>query len=304
MEREFHSWLKRQAVSSPSTGAILVGIGDDAAVIDGGNDSVVLATDIIADGTHFELSNHSLELIGRKSLAVNLSDLAAMAARPMAAVLTFLLPKNFGLPEAKQLYLGISELAAQFNMAIIGGDTNTWEGPLVVGATAIGQRNAHQSGWSIGGVRDGDAIVVSGSFGGSIHGRHLSFTPRIELALYLAKHYSINAATDVSDSLSLDLSAMADASNIGIDFDSAAIPISTELKTVDPDSALQHALSDGEDFELVLAVPQAEISRLMADDAVPCPLTVIGTATDQHDVLRTMGDGGSWKIVEPTGYVH
>lgn len=303
MEHEFHHWLKTRIVPASVKSQILIGIGDDAAILSGSDESIVIATDTIAEGTHFDLAHHSLELVGRKSLAVNLSDLAAMAAQPVATVLSFLLPNTFGLDEAKTLYSGIADLADEFELAIVGGDTNTWDGPLVLGATVVGRRNKEQTGWTINGAQPGDGIVVSGSFGGSIHGRHLTFAPQVELALYLAAHYNINAATDVSDSLSLDLTALASASGVGVDFESGSIPISADVDTTDPKEAMQHALCDGEDFELILAVPQSEIGRLMSDPDVPGDLTVLGAATDEHLELRTLDDG-TWITVTPRGYVH
>ncbi len=304
MEHEFHRWLRKQTLPESLSSRIVIGIGDDAAVLRGSDDCLVIATDTIAAGTHFELGRHSLELVGRKALAVNLSDLAAMAARPVATVLSFLLPKQFGLDDAKLLYSGISKLAREFDIAIVGGDTNSWDGPLVVGATVIGQRGAEQTGWTIDGVQPGDGIVVSGSFGGSIHGRHLTFSPRIELAIYLAEHYRINAATDVSDSLSMDLNALASASGLGIDFDYNAVPVSSDVRETDPGQALQCALCDGEDFELIMSIPQSEIGRLLSDPRVPVDLTVLGKATDQHRELRAIDNAGVWITVTPQGYVH
>jgi thiamine-monophosphate kinase len=150
----------------------------------------------------------------------------------------------------------------------------------------------------------GDALVVTGAFGGSIHGRHLSFQPRVQLALYLAENYEVHAATDVSDSLSLDLSSIGLASGVGFDLDLDAIPISTEVRLSDSMSALQHALGDGEDFELILTVPQHELPGLMADQAIKETLTVIGIVTDQHNELRAQSANGDWVKVEPRGYVH
>jgi len=310
MEHEFHRWLKSlpQTKSQPN---VAIGIGDDGAVLNPTDQSVVVATDTIADGTHFDLGRDALNLIGRKSLAVNLSDLAAMAAEPVATVLTFMLPRTsknsidkFGLAQAQELFAGIQELAEQFEVAIIGGDTNTWDGPLVVGATVIGHRNPTETGWSIDGVQPGDGIVVSGSFGGSIKGRHFSFEPRIKLAKYLSANYNINGATDASDSLSLDMNALAQASGVGIDFAMEAIPISDDVQAQDPDKALEHALTDGEDFELILAVRQTEIARLMADQDVPCKLTVLGAATDLHRELQTLNEAGESVTYEPKGYIH
>ncbi len=306
MEQEFHRWLESLPQNRFAAEHVALGIGDDAAVLHPSEKAIVVATDTIAEGTHFDLSKHSLHLVGRKALAVNLSDLAAMAAQPFAAVLTFMLPRRLGLglEAAKQLYAGALELADLFDVSIVGGDTNTWDGPLVVGATVFGHRDADESGWSLSGIQAGDGIVVSGSFGGSIHGHHLSFEPRVELAKYLAKNYNINGATDVSDSLSQDMNAMALASGVGIDFAMEAIPVSANVRATDPAKAIEHALTDGEDFELILAVRQTEIAQLMADKNIPCELTVLGAATELHKELQTLDEAGNSITYQPKGYVH
>ena len=312
MEHEFHQWIKQQfkpTTSRTEGWPVLVGPGDDAAVLGCGEDhSIVVATDTIAQGTHFDLEIHSLESIGRKALAVNLSDIAAMGSRPESAVLHFQLPKTFGIEEAKLIFNGASKLADQFGVSIVGGDSNRWDGKLVVGATVLGSRPASQSGWSIGGAKPGDAIVVSGEFGGSIHGRHLSFQPRVELALHLAENYPINAATDASDSLSLDLNAMLSASDstIGADLELDAIPISNHVQETEPAKRLERALTDGEDFELILAVAPNQVDQLLADDWIATKqysLTRIGTFTDQHNLLRATTDGEQIEI-QPSGYTH
>jgi thiamine-monophosphate kinase len=150
----------------------------------------------------------------------------------------------------------------------------------------------------------GDVVVVTGAFGGSIHGRHLSFTPRVDLAQYVAEHYSIHAATDVSDSLSLDLSSIGSASQVGFDLDLGAIPISSDVRESDFKAAINHALTDGEDFELILTVPEIELKRMMADQNIAKELTVIGKATDQHLELRGQSPDGEWNKIEPLGYEH
>ena len=290
MEHQFHHWIK-QNFKRPEPGDdshVILGPGDDAAIVrvDSGR-SILFATDTIAEGTHFDLAKHDLELVGRKSLAVNLSDIAAMGGRPESAVLNFMLPKQFGIEEAKSIFNGVQELANRFGMSVVGGDSNRWDGKLVVGATVLGSRKSTEVGWSIAGANPGDAIVVTGEFGGSIHGRHLSFEPRVDLAMYLAGNFQINGATDASDSLSLDLNAMllASQSGLGADLDLSAIPISNDVRESEANLRLNRALTDGEDFELILAVPPDEFDLLLADDWIashPCPLTRIGTFTGKH----------------------
>ena len=119
-------------------------------------------------------------------------------------------------------------------------------------------------------------MIVSGSFGGSLQGHHLSFEPRIKLANYLAGRYEIHAATDASDSLSLDLQLLARASKVGVDLIAEKIPISDALKTAAAQTQLDGALYDGEDFELILTMPADVFEQIKADPGVPCQLTDIG----------------------------
>lgn len=303
-----------------------MGVGDDAAVIDPSvfcnrsSGGITLTTDTIADGTHFDLSQHSLEQIGWKAMGVNFSDLAAMGARPIAALVTFLVPQQFELPQLQQLFLGCKSLADRHQVAIIGGDTNRWSGPLVVSVTALGRQPRIEGEpviWSMSGARPGDRIVVSGVFGGSLLGRHLSCEPRVELAHYLATHYQVRAATDVSDSLSLDLQLMANASGreqasvIGIEVEADKIPVAVDAQLLSKSSgrtALQHALYDGEDFELVLALDSQEWRRIQADSRLResaglwGKLTEIGRFTNGPDFRLLTGEGV--ETILPGGYSH
>jgi thiamine-monophosphate kinase len=304
MEHDFHKWLRdHESVSQPVEN-LLIGIGDDAAVIRGSEMHTVITTDTIAEGTHFDTSVHSLELIGRKSLAVNLSDIAAMGASPTHALVTLLLPNHFSITDAKRLCSGIFEIASNYNVSIVGGDTNKWAGKLVVGVTLMGQRSPSTTGWNLNGAQLSDKVIVSGSFGGSILGRHLSFEPRNDLSNYLAERYQIHAATDASDSLSLDLQLLAQASGVGIDLTADNIPISDALKTSDPQAQLDGALFDGEDFELILTIAPDVYEQIKADPMIPCPLTDIGTVTEEQSGLRIFNSQGVFQTLSPRGYVH
>ena len=295
MEHQFHDWLKSKTSGSPPSfdgrrltdnHRVVTGIGDDAAIIDFAGQPLVITTDAIAEGTHFRLPNlqkaseldraEAFERIGRKALAVSLSDIAAMGATPIAATLSFQCPKGLTIDDLKALYQGATRLAAEFNLEIVGGDTNTWADGLVVCSTVFGTRNRQLTDWSLDGAQDGDAIYVSGAFGGSIHGRHFDFEPRLRLASYLADHYQINSATDASDSLTMDLMAVAKASGVSFTIDLDAVPISADVQASKNKSALEHALSDGEDFELIFTVaPKVETQLDRATD-LPTPITKIG----------------------------
>ena len=315
LERELHQWL-RQQIGEPLRPDVLIGVGDDAAVTIGSNHPQVIATDTIADGTHFLTAEHSLELIGRKSLAINLSDIAAMGAEPKSAVLHWFLPRSFSLADAKSLFAGIKHLADQYDVQIIGGDTNCWDGPLVIGATVIGQLESLEAAWRMSGASPDDAIYVSGKFGGSILGHHLSFEPAVPLALQLSATGIVSAATDASDSLASDLHAMAVASNCGAELMLDQIPIadaafaqarqlakaSGDTDSVDQ-QALHHALTDGEDFGLILAVPQDKTSVIEQDETLRNQLTRIGTFIEQVGLWSVRSDG-ALESIEPQGYDH
>jgi thiamine-monophosphate kinase len=303
MENDLLRWFRE---TLPSHKQLVLGAGDDAALLkltDGMH--LVATTDMLMEGVDFRLGEHDPVLIGRKALAVNLSDLAAMAARPVAALVSLALPIKGGEALAKQLYAGLLPLAAQFECAIAGGDVNSWDGPLVISVTALGEVQPGRE-WRRSGAKPGDLILVTGAFGGSIHGKHLEFTPLVNEALWLAQHADVHAAIDVSDGLSLDLARLCEASGIGAVIDTERIPIAAtahRFPLSETDIALEHALSDGEDFELILAVSPESAKRLFETypewrDRLP----QIGYFTSGQGVWRLEGTG--LKRISPRGYEH
>ena len=312
MEHEFHEWLRSQCKDHPFSW-IRQGIGDDAAVIatdllrDGAEAAfdLVVSSDMIAEGTHFLNPDNdpvSLKKVGRKLVAVNFSDIAAMGATPKFITLNFLLPKALDVEHVILIFEGARKLTQQYDVAIIGGDTNTWQGPIVLSATVTGIRDADQTGWGLDDAQVGDAIFASGSFGGSIFGRHQTFEPRIELANYLAKNYSIHAATDATDSLTIDLMAIAKASRVAIQLDLDSIPISKDVQASEESesAALLHALHDGEDFELLFTVSPEIADRLIIDPNLPTPVTRIGKVVDGS--ARLIDQDGN--LLQIAGYIH
>jgi thiamine-monophosphate kinase len=243
--------------------------------------------------------------VGYKALAVNLSDLAAMAARPLAAFVSLLVPTENGLAVAESLTEGMLELADRFALSIAGGDTNSWRGPLVVNITAIGEVTA-RGPLLRAGAKPGDVLIVTGRLGGSILGRHLSFTPRVDESLVLCQRYTVHAGMDISDGLTFDLARMMSASGCGAELDLDAIPISSaahQLAASDGTSALQHALGDGEDFELLLAVPPGDAKQMLGQRPIESELTAIGRCIDQPGLWQRSADG-SLREMAPMGYQH
>ena len=178
---------------------------------------------------------------------------------------------------------------------------------MAISITAIGEPTG--SGPLVrSGARPGDAIMVTGAFGGSILGKHFHFTPRVREAMVLHANYRIHAAIDVSDGLAKDLGHMADQSGCGAWIDAAAVPIADAAHQLvraarEPATAWEHAMSDGEDFELVLALPPEEADRLLRDQPLETPLTRIGHFIDQRGLWITSADG-TRQPLEPRGYEH
>lgn len=305
MESEFLAWLQHRVLKSPIAP---LGLHDDAAILRLREpDRTVVTTDMLMDGIDFRLEEIDARRAGRKALAVNLSDLAAMAAKPLAALVSLALPRAGGRRLAESLYEGLLPLAAEHDVAIVGGDTNSWDGPLVISVTAIGEATAKGPLLRSGG-QVGDWILVTGEFGGSILGKHLDFAPRVRESLQLREAYELHAGMDVSDGLSLDLSRMAAASNCGAVLDLSQIPASpaaVRLAEQDRDglSHVDHALGDGEDFELLLAVPPAEARRLLHEQPLSVPITAIGRLIAQQGLWRQTGETGRIPL-PPQGYEH
>jgi thiamine-monophosphate kinase len=305
MESEFIGWLRGRLPSHPN---LKLGPGDDAAILSlaQGADCVV-TVDLLTDGVDFELSKVSAARVGRKALAVNLSDLAAMAARPLAALVAVALPRKDALALAQQLYEGLLPLAEKYAVAIAGGDTNTWDGPLVVSVTAIGQTGP-RGPLLRRGAQPGDAIVVTGAFGGSILGHHFDFEPRVNEALALTEKFEVHAGIDCSDGLSLDLARLVQESGCGAVVDVNSVPIARPAAQLaeqlcDGSTPLDHALSDGEDFELILAMPTAAARELIARQPLACPCTVIGEFVSEPGLWK-FSAGGQREPLVPRGYEH
>jgi thiamine-monophosphate kinase len=301
MESEFIHWLRDRLPTSP---ALRLGPGDDAAILRlGDRAECVVSVDLVSDGVDFTLGSVDPRRIGRKALAVNLSDMAAMAAKPVAAVVALLLPRDNGLQLAQQLYEGLLPLAERYSLAIAGGDTNSWDGPLAISITVIGEVTA--AGPLLrSGARPGDRIFVTGAFGGSILGHHLDFEPRVQAALDLHRQYPLHAGMDISDGLSLDLSRLCAESGVGAVVELDCVPVAPAAYQLDDkQSPREHALGDGEDFELLLAVPPDVAGMLLERQPVNVPLTDIGCFTAEPQILARDTDG-SVAPLPIRGYQH
>lgn len=266
---------------------VAIGIGDDAAVLNCASDQqLVIAQDVIVEGRHFT-SDTEPELIGRKALAVNLSDLAAMAALPTAAFIGLVLPTRASAEFADRLYDGLLGLADEFEVTLAGGDTNSWDGPLMLSVTVLGTVPKGQA-VTRGGATPGDWLCVTGALGGSLlSGRHLSFPPRLREAQRLRTEFHVTSMIDLSDGLSGDLRHLMATSSVGVRIDAAEIPVHLDVpNSLGFEQRLERALNDGEDFELLFTLAPEQGQRLQRSDAWNAvPVTKIGECTAERSAL-------------------
>ena len=315
MESEYLDWLRRRVPQNNTANKVLVGIGDDAAVVEA-TQARVHCTDLLVEGVHFR-SEDKWALVGRKALAVNLSDMAAMAARPRFALLSLVVNRARGLQQAMEVSEGLLDLAKDFQVKLIGGDTCSHNGPLMVSVSVMGDLIQDQPVLRRG-AEPGDCIVVSGKLGGSIHGRHLTFTPRCQLIEAILQTGRPSALTDISDGLARDLYSIVEASRVRAVLEAIQIPISDDAKresskpvglsAIEAIPGLHQALNDGEDFELLMTFhpedwKQVQAQQETADWPEDCRLTQIGNIEPGKDVMLRLGKDTTQKLL-PGGYDH
>ena len=297
-----NSWLEKLKMMDKIHPDLLQGPGDDAAVLRAGSGEFgLVSTDMLIDRVHFDSLLHAPELVGRKALAVNLSDIAAMGGRPGYFTVSLAVPWGTSEEYLERIYLGMLPLMEEFHVALAGGDTTSTPGPLVVNVTIFGE--------SIGGrfalrshAGEDDAILVTGNLGGSLlTGRHLSFQPRVREAAFLLERYPVRGMMDLSDGLAQDLRRMCSACGLGAVIYPDSVPVDKSIKG-QPDS-LQKACTDGEDFELLMTIPEEGASELLSSQPLaPVTISKIGNICKEKG-LRLMRPSGpeplSW-----TGYEH
>ena len=309
-----------------------VGPGDDCAVVRCGREKLLITTDQVLDGVHFILTEHGPRAAGRKAMARNLSDIAAMAGAPLAAVACLTLPKGMGLGDCQAIYEGMRELADRFNCPVVGGDVGAWKGPLAISVTIVGR--PRPAGPILrSGAKVGDAVFVTGALGGAWKTRrHLEFTPRLDAARRLARRFAIHAMIDISDGLAVDLGHLCRASGVGARLVAADIPIhpdaaglchssGNENEIVPPSSetkrslgvrsrptaptraGLRAALEDGEDYELLFTLPARQARSLAAARGLGVPVRRIGTITAGRRITMLEMDG-KIRTVTAKGWEH
>lgn len=292
----------RGVVGSPGK-SVAVGIGDDCAVLRGDNpDKYLLYTcDPVVEGIHYRPADPPRK-VGWKAMARNLSDIAAMGGVPRWAVVSIGLRRDADTRWLKQLYAGLQAAAKAFGCEIVGGDTTHVRHEQFVVVALIGEvektRITLRSGAKVG-----DSILVTGALGGSLRGKHLSFTPRISEARWLVARFPVHAMIDLSDGLSSDLHRLAEASprSVAFEIHAAEIPIARAAH-----GNLVAALRDGEDFELLFTLDPRHVTALRQKWArrFRVELTEIGRVVKSKYRVALIQHDGSRQPLAATGYDH
>lgn len=315
-------FISRIREKSPGSQSVLLGIGDDAAATIMTPGMVLLSTaDMLAEGIHFDLAWSDPACLGRKSLAVNLSDIAAMGGIPRYALLSVAIPPQLSLEFMESFINGFLEQAGNFGVSLIGGDTSSSKDGLVISVTLLGEQYpekiARRSGAAVG-----DIICVSGTLGDSALGlkllktgclsgealrRHLDPVPRVELGRALAERGIATAMIDVSDGLSADLGHILESSAKGARVRSDAIPLSASFTSSVQKSSQDYyrlPLSGGEDYELLFTLHPSKLKD--AEDAAATagtPIAVIGEINGDSGLFIAKSDGSSYDM-KSSGYDH
>ena len=241
-------------------GRIVVDSGDDAAVLRGGRGHLLFKTDSVIDGVHFDSRTAKPQDIGHKALARCLSDIGAMGCYPTFAVVAMMIPRNAREAWIKRLLTGLDRTARAFDTAVVGGDVASHAGKLAINVALLGETRG-LAPIRRSGARVGDAIAVTGPLGGSIRGKHLRFTPRVREGVELNRRFEIHSMIDISDGLATDLGHLCEESRVGAVLDETRIPIAPAARRLDG-LPLDHALFDGEDYELLFTLPPTEAVRV------------------------------------------
>ena len=302
--------IHRLTRALPTNPSVVVGAGDDCAVLDAGvpDRLLLFKTDAVVEGIHFTPGT-APEKIGHKALGRCLSDIAAMAGTPTAALVTIGLPGNFSPDAVEAIYTGLTALARRHQVAIVGGETTANPGGIFISVALLGWV-PRGKGVLRSGAEAGDAIFVTGELGGSLAGKHLQFEPRLLEACWLAQHFSLHAMLDISDGLAGDLRHILTASRVGAELLATAIPISREARRAAKarsaaKPALLAALTDGEDFELLFTVASRDAVPLLDAWKKQFPdlaLTCIGKIKAGEGI--TIRDKQGVRPLTAHGYVH
>jgi thiamine-monophosphate kinase len=280
-------------------------VGDDAAVVElPGERQVLLTVDSVFEGVHFEPGT-PMHLVGHKAMARAVSDIAAMAGRPLCTLAAVGFAPGAEDADRRALVQALWDAAVALSARLVGGDVASSAGGLGVTVTALGTPGP-AGVVTRAGAQPGDALCVTGRLGGSLLGRHLTFRPRVEEALALAERYGVHAMIDVSDGLSTDALHLAEAGRVGLSIRAGAVPVSEDAETLAGRTGrtpLWHALNDGEDYELLFCLPRGAAEELAEGGIEGLAVALIGEVIDGPESYVVAPDGSRTPLT-PGGWEH
>jgi thiamine-monophosphate kinase len=301
---------------------LLVGIGDDAAAYFPDNEIQLATVDSLVQDVHFSLSYMSWQELGWKSIAVNLSDIAAMGGFPRYALVSLGLPPDTEVENVIDLYRGMFDIAGKFGLAIVGGDTVS--SPFVfVSVTVIGSAGEKKRGMlRRSAARPGDKIAVTNSLGASAGGlemlqKGLKFAPKYSKQLRQAHllpnprvpegqtlvEKGVRCGMDVSDGLVGDLAHICAESKVGARINVDLVPVAPAVTTCFGESGLAMALTGGEDYELLFTAGTQIMNKVIK--AMPCPVMVVGEITAENTgKVKLVDNSGKPFRIKKTGWDH
>jgi thiamine-monophosphate kinase len=308
---------------------VVIGLGDDAAVLEPTSGQQIVTTDLLIEGVHFDPASISPHDLGAKAITVNVSDVAAMGGSPRAAVASIALRPDVEAAWVMELYAGMRDACADYAVALVGGDTNRG-GVVVISVTVVGEV-APGRAVTRSGARVDDAVVVTGHLGAAAGGFLVSSASSARVAEALSRPWGrelvdaferpvarvgegqvlarcgATSMMDLSDGLAKDLDRLCAASGVGARVELATIPVAPALRAADDwldADPLQLALGFGEDYELLATLPPANVDRARAElDPFGVTLTVVGTIIEGTRVVAVDGDGVE-RPLEPKGWDH
>ncbi len=314
--------IERIRKATPKGQGVRLGIGDDAAWLECRNRSFLITSDVLIEGVHFNLKWSTFYDLGYKTLAVNLSDLAAMGGSPAYLVLSLGIPVDFKTKDIEEFYRGIRALASQSGVALVGGDTSASK-RFFISAFLVGyapHRPITRSGGKVG-----DDLYVTGTLGDSALGlellkkkeesnedkaayliaRHRFPTARLKAGTFLAQEKLANAMIDVSDGLLQDLGHLCKASGIGAVVWQEALPLSSAYRSYAGRKGTLYALTGGEDYELLFCLRRRNRTRLeKIKKRLGVSITRIGKCVPSREAIKVLDGKGSPLSISVLGHDH
>jgi thiamine-monophosphate kinase len=315
--------IERVRRSTVKGHGVKLGIGDDAAWVQTASGSCLVTADLLIEGVHFDLKWTSLYALGHKTLAVNMSDIAAMGGRPAYLLLSLGIPTTFESNHVEELYRGIRSLALKSGVTLVGGDTSVAKS-LLISACLMGHPSYRPV--TRGGARVGDDIYVTGTLGDSalalkllqgksaslktsmarfLLSRHQFPTARLQAGYVLARKRLARAMIDVSDGLLQDLGHICRASRVGAILMEESLPLSRAYRCLAGRDGTRHALTGGEDYELLFCARKSDrpnVTRIQK--LIDVPIARIGSCVHPRDGIVVLDHKGERLTFGATGHDH